>query len=210
MKNIIDILKGLGIEVPEDKTADLNKEVAENYKTVAEFDKKVGKIEKERDDFKLRAEEAEGTLKDFDGKDFDTITKERDEWKVKYETKIREDAEAQEKAELDEAIDNAIQNAKGKNAKAIIAQLDMDAIKSSKNRDKDIADAIKALADAEDTAFLFETDPENNRAQFTNKMNNNGGNGKNMTKADIMAVSDRAERRKLIRENMDLFDNATE
>ena len=41
MKNIIDILKGLGIEVPEDKASDLNKEVAENYKTVAEFDKKV-------------------------------------------------------------------------------------------------------------------------------------------------------------------------
>lgn len=210
MKNIIEILKGLGIEVPEDKTADLNKEVAENYKTVAEFDKKVAKIEKERDDFKERAETAEGTLKDFEGKDFEQITKDRDSWQKKYEDKIREDAEAQEKAELDEAIDNAIKNAKGKNAKAIIAQLDMDSIKASKNRDKDIADAIKALSESEDTAFLFETDPENNRAQFTDRMNGSGNGGKRLTKAEIMAVSDRAERRKLIRENMDLFDGTSD
>lgn len=209
MKNIIDILKGLGIEIPEDKTADLNKEVAENYKTVAEFDKKVAKMQTEIDKATDRATTAEETLNGFEGKDFDAITKERDEWKVKYETKIREDAEAQEKAELDEAIANAIKDAKGKNANAIIANLDMEKIKSSKNRDKDIADAIKNLADAEDTAFLFETDPENNRAQFTNKMGNSGS-GKTMTKADIMAVSDRAERRKLIRENMELFDNSAE
>lgn len=205
MKNIIDILKGLGIEVPTDKESDLNKEVAENYKTVAEFDKKVSKIEKERDDFKTRAENAETTLKDFEGKDFDTITKDRDAWQNKYEDKIKADEEAKEKAELDEAINTAIESAKGKNAKAIIAQLDMDSIKASKNRDKDIANAIQTLKDAEDTAFLFESDPENNRAHFTDKMNNNG-NGKTMTKADIMAVTDRAERRKLIKENMDLFE----
>ncbi len=49
MKNIIEILKGLGIDVPEDKTAELNRLVSENYKTVAEFDKKVGKAETEQD-----------------------------------------------------------------------------------------------------------------------------------------------------------------
>lgn len=48
MKNINEILKDLGIEVPEDKTAELQKLVAENYKTVAEFDKKVGRVETER------------------------------------------------------------------------------------------------------------------------------------------------------------------
>ena len=45
MKNINEILKELGITVPEDKTAELQKLVAENYKTVAEFDKKVGRLE---------------------------------------------------------------------------------------------------------------------------------------------------------------------
>lgn len=194
MKNITDILKELGIEVPEDKTSDLNKAVSENYKTIAEFDKKVKKLEYERDGFQRRAEEAEGTLKDFDGKDFDEITRDRDEWKSKYDNFVREQAEAKEKAELDDAIMTAIKEAKGKNVKAIIAQLDMEAIKTSKNRDKDIANAIKEIADAEDTAFLFETDPENNRARFTNTMHNNDGNGKKMTIEEINAIPNKSER----------------
>lgn len=212
MKNITDILKELGIEVPEDKTSDLNKAVSENYKTIAEFDKKVKKLEDERDGFQRRAEEAEGTLKDFDGKDFDEITRDRDEWKNKYDNFVREQAEAKEKAELDDAIMTAIKEAKGKNVKAIIAQLDMEAIKTSKNRDKDIANAIKEIADAEDTAFLFETDPEGNRAQFTKPIGNGNG-GKTLTKADIYAKDEKgrfkystSERQKMISENMDLFN----
>lgn len=41
MKNIEKILADLGIEVPEDKVADLVKEVNANYKTIAEFDKRI-------------------------------------------------------------------------------------------------------------------------------------------------------------------------
>lgn len=209
MENIIDILKGLEIEVPTEKAETLNKKVSENYKTVAEFDKKVEKMQKDIDKANERATESEETLKGFEGKDFESITKERDEWKVKYETKIREDAEAKEKAEFDEAIENAIKEAKGKNAKSILANLDIESLKASKNRDKDIADAIRNLAESDDTAFLFETDPESKRASFTSKMGNSGS-GKSLTKADIMAVQDRAERRKLIHENMDLFENSAE
>lgn len=205
MKNVLEILKGLGIEVPADKEADLTKEVAENYKTVAEFEKKVGKMQADIDKATERATTAEETLKSFEGKDFDSITKERDSWQKKYEDKIKADEEAQAQAELDEAIDSAIKTAKGKNAKAIIAQLDIDAIKASRNRDKDIADALKKLSESEETAFLFETDPEQSRAQFTQRMGSGGDGSKRMTKQEIMSVQDRAERRKLIKENMDLF-----
>ena len=150
MKNIIDILKGLGIEVPEDKASDLNKEVAENYKTVAEFDKKVDKMQKEIDSVTERADKAEETLKGFEGKDL--IQKQKDEADL---------------AELNGAIDKAIENAKGKDAVSIRAHLDMDAIKASKNRDKDIETAIKALAEGEKTSFLFTTTAEEEQAQFT-------------------------------------------
>lgn len=167
MKNIITILKDLGIDVPAEKEADLNKAVAENYKTTAEHDKKIEKMQKDIDSAEERAKTAEETLKGFEGKDFEQITKDRDEWKVKYETKIREDQEAKEKAELDEAIENAIKEAKGKNAKAIRANLDLDAIKASKNRDKDIASALKALSEADDTAFLFSSAEDQNSAKFT-------------------------------------------
>lgn len=203
MKNIIEILKGLGIEVPTEKETDLNKEVAENYKTVAEFDKKVFKMQGEIDKATERATSAEETLKGFEGKDFDSITQERDSWQKKYEDKIKADEEAKEKAELDEAIDSAIKNAKGKNAKAIIAQLDIDSIKASKNRDKDIAEAIKALSESEDTAFLFETDPENNRAQFTQPLQK--ATPETVTKESIMAIKDAVERVNMIAKHRDLF-----
>ena len=205
MENIIDILKGLEIEVPSEKAETLNKKVSENYKTVAEFDKKVEKMQKELDKANERATESEETLKGFEGKDFESITKERDEWKVKYETKIREDAEAKEKAEFDEALESAIKNAQGKNVKSIIANLDLDSLKASKNRDKDIADAVKHLAESEDTAFLFATDPENNRAKVVTAPMSSGNNAETVTKESIMAIKDKVERVNAIAQHKELF-----
>ena len=37
MKNIYDILKDFGLEVPEDKKADFDKAWKENYRTKAEY-----------------------------------------------------------------------------------------------------------------------------------------------------------------------------
>ena len=73
MKNINEILKDLGITVPEDKAAELQKLVAENYKTVAEFDKKVGRLETERDGLQSQLDTAAETLKKFEGIDADQI-----------------------------------------------------------------------------------------------------------------------------------------
>ena len=44
MKSIHMILSELGIAIPEDKKADFDKAVAENYKTAAEFEKKVTRL----------------------------------------------------------------------------------------------------------------------------------------------------------------------
>lgn len=52
MKSITDILKDFGLSVPEEKTADFDKAIKENYKTVAE----VQKIEAARDNYKSQAE----------------------------------------------------------------------------------------------------------------------------------------------------------
>ena len=45
MKNILTILKELGIEVPKDKEDGLNTAVVENYKTVADYDKQKEKLD---------------------------------------------------------------------------------------------------------------------------------------------------------------------
>ena len=80
MKNIHTILSELGVTVPADKQAEFDKAVAENYKTIAEFEKKVNRLTDDLATEKKRADDAAETLKGFEGKDFDAITKERDEW----------------------------------------------------------------------------------------------------------------------------------
>ena len=46
MKDIFTILSGLEIAIPEDKKEELRKAVSENYKTVAEYQKKADALEK--------------------------------------------------------------------------------------------------------------------------------------------------------------------
>lgn len=83
MQNIVAILNELGIDVPEDKQAELNRRTAENYITKAEYDKKISRAEAERDDWKMKAENAQSTLKNFDGIDPDKIQSEIEGYKQK-------------------------------------------------------------------------------------------------------------------------------
>lgn len=69
MKNIHEILKELGIEIPADKKADFDAAVNENYKTVAE----VEKIRTARDTYKQSLEDAQKTLKSFEGVNVDEL-----------------------------------------------------------------------------------------------------------------------------------------
>ena len=69
MKNIEMILKDRGIEIPEDVKADVLKEVAENYKTIAEFEKVTGKLSTADTQVKEMTE----ALKKFEGLDPDAV-----------------------------------------------------------------------------------------------------------------------------------------
>lgn len=69
MKNIIEILRELSVEVPEEKHAELTRAVSENYKTIAEFDK----VAKKRDEYKASLDTVEEKLKGFDGVDVESL-----------------------------------------------------------------------------------------------------------------------------------------
>ena len=200
MKNIHTILSEYGITVPDDKKADFDKAIAVNYKTVAEYDKQAGKLTAMTE----RAETAENTLKGFEGKDFDAITKERDEWKQKHadlEKKHQEEADARE---FNDLLTAAIGEAKGKNAKSIIANMDVDALKSSKNRDKDIKAAIAKVKESD--GYLFDADDGGTPpAKFTGPRKDGGNGGGKLTREEIMAIPDRAARRDAIAKNQHLF-----
>ena len=154
MKNIHMILSELGIAIPEDKKAEFDKAVAENYKTAAEFEKKVNRLNDDLAAEKKRADTAEETLKGFEGKDFDAITKDRDEWKRKHEEQEAAHKRETEEREFNDVLASAISEAKGKNAKAITALLDLEKLRGSKNQKDDIKSALDTLKT--DSGYLFD------------------------------------------------------
>lgn len=200
MKNIIDICKDFGIEIPADKHAEFNKAVAENYKTVAEHEKKVNRLTEDLNAATKRADTAEETLKGFEGKDFEAITKERDEWKRKHEEQEAAHKKEKEDREFNDILSAAITEAKGKNAKAIGALLDLEKLRGSRNLEKDIKSALDSLRT--ENGYLFEDN--GGKPAFT-QPNGNNGNGTAVTVKDIMAIKDPTERQAKIVQNMHLF-----
>ncbi len=200
MKNIHTILSEYGITIPEDKKAEFDKAVAENYKTTAEHEKKVNRLTDDYNAEKKRADEAVETLKGFEGKDFDAITRERDEWKKKHDEAVADYKRQQEDREFTSALENAISEAKGKNAKAIMALLDTEKLRGSRNMEKDIKSAIEAVRT--ESGYLFEDN--GGKPHFsTNK--SDPGNPGSLTREDIMKIPDRAERRAAMAKNQHLF-----
>lgn len=57
--------------------------------------------------------------------------------------------------DFNDLLKSSINAANGRNAKAIAALLDLDALKGSKNQKEDIAAALKELTEAEDSKMLF-------------------------------------------------------
>ena len=209
MQNIIEICKEFGFEVPADKQADFNKKVTENYLTRAEHDKKISKTETERDNWKEKAETAENTLKGFEGKDFDTITKERDEWKKKaedaekdYNSKLAE----REKEDLLKEAFAEIKFTSESAKKTIMAQIS-ESVSVKNGKLIGFNDLLEDIKKSDASAFVDKQQQQldNNKARFTNPMNNQNGKTGTMTKDDIMAIKDRAERREAIKNHMELF-----
>lgn len=179
MQNIMEILKSNGIEVPEDKVATINKAVAENYKTVSEFEKKVNKLEAENESLKERAESAEETLKGFDGKNFDEITKERDEWKKKAEDAEKEYSSRMAEHEKQELLKEAFANVKFTSEsakKAIMAQI-ADGVSVKNGKLIGFNDLLEDAKKSDASAFVDENQQEleQNKAKFTTQINNQGG-----------------------------------
>ena len=203
MKNIHTILSEIGVTIPEDKKADFDKAVAENYKTAAEFEKKVNRLTEDLNAEKKRADTAVETLKGFEGKDFDAITRDRDKWKKDYEDTVAAPQKEQEDREFNSVLEAAITDAKGKNAKAIMALMDLDKLRGSKNQEKDIKAALDAMRN--ESGYLF--DDNGGNPQFTTSNGNvgNNGGGGNTTMKDIMKIKDPVERQRMIGQNLNLF-----
>ena len=151
MKNIFEIMKDYGLEVPEDKKKDFEKAVLENYKTVADYDNQTDKVTSLTDQLNTAKE----AVKKFEGVDPEALQNEIATLNQKLTDKETEYQNQVADRDFQDMLKEAIATAKGKNVKAITALLDVDTLKASKNQKEDIANALKALADAEDSKMLF-------------------------------------------------------
>lgn len=151
MKNIETILGELGIAVPDEQKEALNKAINENYKTVAEVEKKDAKITALTEKVKAHEE----ALKTFEGIDAEGLQAKIAD--LEKSLKAKDDEYARQLADRDfnEILKDSIVKAKGRNEKSISALLDIEALKTSQNQKEDIVNALEALAKAEDTSFLF-------------------------------------------------------
>lgn len=185
MKNILEILSELGITVPEDKQAELNKAVAKNYKTIVEHENKISKLTEERDT-------AVETLKGFEGKDFDAITRERDEWKRKHDENQQKYQQEQEEREYNADLEAAATAAKCRDLKALTAHLDHEVLRKSRNRKADMEAAINAQRT--ERGYLFEDN--GGGAYFTAPGGNKGGTGGSaLNPKEIPKIKDPSERK---------------
>lgn len=151
MENIVAILEGAGISLDESQKETINKKVLENYKTIAEVEKKDAKIASLTD--KVNA--TEEALKKFEGINADALKGEIETLKKSLTDKDAEFQRSLADRDFNDLLKESITEAKGLNAKAITALLDVDSLKKSQNQKADIAEAIKKLSEADDSKMLF-------------------------------------------------------
>lgn len=155
MKNIYEILSGIGLTVADEQKKNFEKAFNDVYTPKSGFDK----LSAERDNYKTQLETAQAALQKFDGIDVDSlkgeIQKLTDDLQKKeneYQTKLAD-------MEFYNSLDNAITASGAKNLKAVKALLDVETLKGSKNRDADIKNAIAAVKSENDYMFTAEHKP---------------------------------------------------
>ena len=156
MKNIETILADLGITITDEQKSSLNKAVAENYKTVADYDKQKDKLTNAEDKVKTLTDNLD-KFKDVNVEELSkTVTD------LKEQLKKKDDDYASQIADRDfsEVLKNTASKFKCKDLDMAKTKLDIEKLKTSKEQSADIEAAFKELSEKENTSFLFgEPDP---------------------------------------------------
>ena len=151
MKNIFEIMKEYGLEVPEDKRKEFEKAVLENYKTVSDYEVQSEKLKTAEE----KVTTLTGNLDKFKDVNVDELNNTITGLKNDLAAKDKELTNKLAERDFNDLLKESIATAKGRNAKAIMALLDVDTLKASKNQKEDVAAALKALTEAEDSKMLF-------------------------------------------------------
>ena len=146
-----EFLKGLGLEQDV-----VDKIMAENGKDVAAEQAKTTKAEGERDNYKDQLATATESLEKF--KDVDPAALQSEIENLNKQLKDKDEEYAAKEADriFSDTVKEAIKSAGGRNEKAVMAMLDMEALKASKNQSEDIKKALETVKESD--AYLFGSD----------------------------------------------------
>lgn len=210
MQKLIETLGSFGIEIPEDKQADVKKALSEHYKNAGEVTKTLTKVESERDAWKERAETAENTLKSFEGIDPESIKGELATWKQKAADAEKEYNDKIYERDFADALKTALEDVKFSSTsakKAVMADIKDAGLKLKNGKILGLNDLLEQMKKDDASAFVDEDQEqaERDQARFTTSISKNTPPGK-LTKADIMNIKDAGERQAAIASNMSLFE----
>ena len=202
MKDIITIMQEQGFEIPEGKEAEIRKALSGNYITTAEYDKKLGKLESERDQYRTQAETITQQLEALKGKNPEGLEKQLEEAQNKLKQIQDEYAKKAAEKERADALEKKLSEYKfsSNSAKeAVRLKLISKDMKLENGSLIGIDDYMKEIKEADADAFAPDVQP----AKFTASA---GSSGDAITKEKILSIEDTVERREMMEKHADLFD----
>lgn len=206
MQNIHEILKKAGVEIPEAARAEFDKDVAANYKTLSEFEKKLGRVESERDDLKAQLATATETLKGFEGVDIATIQRELADWKSKAENAEKDYAAKLEQRDFEDALRSELDTVRFSSEaakRAVLDEIRGAGLKRVNGKIMGLGDLLASIKERDSSAFVDEQQEQRPRFSAPKPVGVGGGNP--TTREEIMSIKDRDSRRAAIAANFDLF-----
>ncbi len=126
--------------------------MAENGRDIEEAKKPFA----DHETLKTQLTEAQKTIQGFQtqGQDMESVRRAAKDWEDKYNRAIADHQKQMADLAFNGALKDAITAARGRNAKAITALLDVETLKASKNQETDIKAALEGLK--KDSGYLFE------------------------------------------------------
>lgn len=161
----------------------IKKIMAENGKDVEAAKGELAKAEADRDKYKEQLDEATESLEKFKDVKPDELTAEIEKLQQTIKDKDTEYAQKIADMEFDSAIEKAITESGAKNAKAVKALLDIEALKGGKNQKDDIASALETVK--KDNDYMFGSDEPINKSVGSTK----GGGGADAKTAALRAAA---------------------
>lgn len=199
MQNYEQILAELGIEIPEDKKADLKKKFDENYRTKADYDKAIIK----RDEYKTSLDDVQKRLEEF--KDVNDLKTQISTLTTQLANEKKAHDDDTRKAALEKTVDEffATVDEKGEKVYDFLNDITANhyreelskALDSDSAKGKSIADIFKGMitdADGKQKAGIFvdkqQAAAQQNAAKFTKPAQQSGASGQKYTMSQLMKM----------------------